>query len=392
MGEGCPRSTGPARPPPCRQRCSPSGPVTPAVAARVPVTGLARQNDDMEDTRALILAHLDGHAVPRLPAMPITMMFAARLAGVPYLEYCRDFRSLVRAQALVVEQFGIDHVSAISDPAREAVDLGAAVTWFADQPPALIDTCSLLADKATLAGLRLADPLGGGRMTDRVRGVEALRAGPGRSRLVEGWVEGPCAEAADLRGLGTLMLDFADDPAFVEELLDFAVRQAVAFARAQVDAGADLIGVGDAAASLVGPAIYREVVVPHERRLVQAIHEMGARVRLHICGNIRRSLPEVGTVGADIVDLDSMVPVAAARAAAGETQTLLGNLNPVAELMGSTPVAVAARVATCHAEAGRRFIVGAGCEVPAATPHANLAALTGYAHRTAPGDPAQLSW
>ncbi|MFN8631516.1 MAG: uroporphyrinogen decarboxylase family protein [Chloroflexota bacterium] len=340
----------------------------------------------MQDSRTLVLAHLDGMPVDRLPAMPITMMFASRLAGVPYREYCTDFRALVAGQGLVAERFGVDHVSAISDPAREAVDLGADVTWFEDQPPALDDARALLlADKRRLATLRPADPLGGGRMTDRVRGVEALRAGPGATRLVEVGgrpLRGGCGPARDRHADARLRRR----PGLRRGPL--RLRRAPGHrlcGGAQVDAGADLIGVGDAAASLVGPAVYREFVLPHERQLVEAIHAMGARVRLHICGNIRRSVRDIATLGADIVDLDSMVPIAAARADAGPAQVLLGNLNPVTELMDATPGDVAARLAACHHEAGSRFIVGAGCEVPPATPHANLEALTSFARGTRPG-------
>lgn len=336
------------------------------------------------DSRGLVLGHLAGASIERLPAMPITMMFAARLAGIPYADYCRDHRLLARAQGLVAERFGFDHVSCISDPTREASDLGARIEWFADQPPAVDEGNALLADARDLASLRQPDPLGGGRMTDRIEAVDLLRAGGGSSRLVEGWVEGPCAEAADLRGINTLMLDFFDDPAFVNDLFDFTTRLAMEFARAQVDAGVDIVGVGDAAASLVGPSIYEEMVWPHEKRLVDHIHGLGARVRLHICGNMSRSVAAMGRLGADIIDLDSLVPLDAARAAAGPDQVLLGNLNPVTELMSSTPGEVTRLLTECHRQAGPRYIVGAGCEIPAATPHENVDALVAFARATHP--------
>ena len=209
-----------------------------------------------------ILAKLRGEPTDSLPLMPITMMFAADLAGVHYGDYARDYRVLADAQVAVAERFDFDYVSAISDPAREASDLGAAVEWFDDQPPAIVESRALLGEKSKLAGLRLPDPAAPGRMRDRVEAVRLLAERTGATRIVEGWVEGPCAMGADLRGLNTLMLDFFDDPPFVEALFDFTVRMEVEFARAQVEAGATLIGVGDAAASLVGPKLYTEFVLP----------------------------------------------------------------------------------------------------------------------------------
>jgi len=49
-------------------------------------------------------------------------------------------------------------------------------------------------------------------------------------------IEGPCAEAADLRGIKNLMLDFFDDPPFVRDLFDFALELELCFAKAQVEA------------------------------------------------------------------------------------------------------------------------------------------------------------
>jgi MtaA/CmuA family methyltransferase len=326
-----------------------------------------------------ITAKIRGEACDRLPFMPITMMFAADVAGISYRRYATDGEALAGAQLRVAEEFGCDHVSVISDPAREVSDLGGAVEWFEDQPPALSGDVPLLGDKATLKTLQVPDPESPGRMNDRVSGVRALAARAGSSLMVEGWVEGPCAMAADLRGMSPLMLDFFDDPEFVNDLMDFCVRMETRFAAAQVNAGATLIGVGDAAASLVGPKIYTEFVLAWEQRLIESIHALGVPVRLHICGNTKRIVRGMGETKCDIVDLDFLTSLSEGRAAMGPDQVLLGNLDPVRALRDGTPDSVYAAVAECHAQAGSRYIVGAGCEVPRGTPVENIRAMARYA-------------
>jgi len=338
--------------------------------------------------RERVLALLAGQPVDHLPLMPITMMFAADQAGVKYREYATNGRVMAEAQVRTAERFGFDYVSGISDPAREAADCGATVEYFPDQPPAINEAAALLADKTSLRRLRPPDPLGGGRMHDRVKGVARMGELVGRELIVEGWIEGPCAEGADLRGINALMLDFVDDAAFVRDLFEFVIELEFRFARAQVDAGAALIGMGDAAASLVGPRIYDELVWPYERRLVDRVHALGVPVRLHICGNTSRCLAGMARLGCEIVDLDYLVDLATARRTMGPDQVLLGNLNPVTALRQATPGGVTAGIAACHRAAGKRFIVGAGCEVPRDTPPANVLALTEYARTHQPEKPA----
>jgi MtaA/CmuA family methyltransferase len=326
-------------------------------------------------SRERLLAMLDGRPVDHLPCMPITMMFAADRIGARYRDYATDYRVLVEAQIRTAKEFKFDYVSVISDPAREAADCGAAVHYFEDQPPAIDETHARLADKTALAGLRMPDPLGGGRMHDRVQAAALFKERVGQEKLIEGWIEGPCAEAADLRGINTLMLDFYDDPTFVRDLFEFIVQMELPFARAQVEAGIDLMGVGDAAASLVGPAIYEEFVWPYEKKLVDGLHAMGTRVRLHICGNTRRILPGMGKLSCEIVDLDFMVPLAEGREKMGAHQVLLGNIDPVRALRDGTPDSVTAAIAECHRQAGPRYIVGVGCEVTRDTRSENVRAL-----------------
>jgi uroporphyrinogen-III decarboxylase len=56
--------------------------------------------------RERILAHLAGASVNCLPAMPITMTFAARGIGASYLEYCTDSRVQVEGQISVADAYG----------------------------------------------------------------------------------------------------------------------------------------------------------------------------------------------------------------------------------------------------------------------------------------------
>ena len=164
--------------------------------------------------RERVHAMLEGRPVDTLPAMPITMMFAADQIGAKYYDYATNYRVLADAQVAVAERFDFDYVSV--------------------------------------------------------------------------WIEGPCAEGADLRGINTLMLDFYDDPAFVRDLFEFIVEVESRFARFQVAMGADLIGVGDAAASLVGPKLYNELVWPYER-------EVGRRTARQ--RGLRRGCTSAGTRG-----------------------------------------------------------------------------------------------
>ncbi len=329
--------------------------------------------------RERVLAMLAGQPVDHLPAMPITMMFAADHSRVKYLDYATNYRVMVEAQMRVAEDYDFDYVSVISDPGCEAADCGATVKFYPDQPPAIDEAHALLAEKARMARLRVPDPLGGGRMHNRVKAVAHFKERLNGQRVIEGWIEGPAAEAADLRGINTLMLDFYDDPAFVQDLFAFVVEMEIAFAAAQIAAGADLIGIGDAAASLVGPRMYQDYVWPAEQKLVEGVRARGGRVRLHICGNTRHLLEGMGRLGCEIVDLDSLAPLAEGRAKMGPRQVLLGNIDPVRVLRNGTPASVGEAVAECHRQAGPRFIVAAGCEVPRDTPAENLRALVAYA-------------
>jgi uroporphyrinogen-III decarboxylase len=168
------------------------------------------------------------------------------------------------------------------------------------------------------------------------------------------------------------------DPAhlWVEELLAICAEVSVAFARAQVEAGADIIGIGDAIASQISPEMYRRFALPYEKRVFDAVHELGALGRLHICGNTTHLLELMPESGADIIDLDWMVDWPKAGALFGDRLPLCGNFDPVAIMLQGTPQEVYRATLDCLETGGRLNISGAGCEIPDNTPPKNLQAQT----------------
>ena len=323
--------------------------------------------------RERYMAVLQGDRPDVLPRLPILMQFAAEHIGSYYGAFASDYRVLVEANLRCAEDFGIDQLNTMSDPYRETAGFGAPIEYPRNGVPICLKPP--LEDTPDLAGLPRPDPAVAPRMRDRIDAVRAYKERTGERYSIMGWVEGPAAEAADLRGVSNFFMDLIDDPAYASALMGRCIDTAVEFARHQMAAGADTIGIGDAVASQVSAKTYESLILPHERALVAALHEMKACVRLHICGNIRHLLPGIATLGVEIVDIDHMVSLVDARRVLGPRVVLSGNVDPVACVMRGTPETIAAAARRCYAEAGEPFMVNAGCEIPAATPPANLRAL-----------------
>ena len=320
-----------------------------------------------------VYARIQGKPVDKIPNMNIAMGLVAKAAGASYKEYVQDYRKLVSGNLICAERYGFDSVSAISDPMREASAFGAVLTFPDDGVPYC--AAPLLAERLDPGRLTIADPLESPRTLDRIRGVELLRQKALDDYPVIGWVEGVLAETADLRGVSALMWDLADgeDESALREIMDIVYTQQCRFALEQIKAGADIIGVGNAVASLIGPKLYEEYGLMHDKALVQFIHDNGAMAKLHICGNITAILPLLTRVEPDIIDIDWMVGFREAAKLFEDAKTsVCGNIDPVAVLLQGDAPSIERSVLECASVNDATTLIAAGCEVPAATPEENL--------------------
>ena len=209
-------------------------------------------------------------------------------------------------------------------------------------------------------------------MSDRIEAVRLLHEQANKVVPVMGWVEGAMAEANDLLSDSIMMTTFYDAPEWLTTLMERITEVEIAFARIQIDAGADIVGLGDAIASIVSPSMYRRFALPYEKRIFDAVHEKGALARLHVCGNTSKILPDMLTSGADFIDVDWMVDYARAAEVFGERAGLVGNFDPVSVMYSGSEQAIEEAVTHCLEVGGSRSFSAAGCEIPDGTPQNNL--------------------
>jgi MtaA/CmuA family methyltransferase len=313
------------------------------------------------------LGAIRGEPVDRVPVFPLLMFLAADRAGISYRTFASSAHALAEAQLNMFERYPIDAITACSDAFRLSADLGGEIVFPEDKPPYLARP--LVRGEEDILRMRpveIGTP--GSRSAERVAAVREMAGAVGERCLVLGWVDMPFAEACSLVGVADFMLMLSDRPELAHRLLEFLTGLVCDFAVAQVQAGAPMIGSGDAAASLVSSRMYREFALPYEQRVVQAVHAAGGMVKLHICGNTRHLLTDMVKSDADLFNVDHLVSLGdAAEVYKAAGKCFKGNLNPVADLMQSDAVTCRARAEECLRLAqGGRYMLSAGCEIPAA--------------------------
>ena len=323
-----------------------------------------------------------------IPVAPFMGNHGARVAGVPVDEYCRSGRLMAAAQSWAWEVYHQDVVVAQSDNYYIAEGFGTVVEHHADSTPSLKRPA--IQDLSDIGRLVVPDPRKDGRMpvyleaigrlADRFAGQVAVRA-PGT---------GPFSLASHLMGTERFLMELAMadlEPGGQAErslrtLMSLTTEALIAFAKACLEAGANIVQNGDSLASIdmISPDMYRRWAWPYEQRFFAEVNPLAARrgaaTLLHICGNMTPVLDRMADTGANILELDAKVDLRLAKKQVGHRVCLMGNLNPVSILWRGTTADVehAAREAILAAgEAG--FILGSGCEVPMAAPQENIATM-----------------
>jgi uroporphyrinogen decarboxylase len=112
--------------------------------------------------------------------------------------------------------------------------------------------------------------------------------------------------ASYLRGQTTFLMDMIEHPKLVRELIDIALSYDMRVTERMVQAGVDVVVLGDDYADKNGPMMsprhFREFILPGLKRAVDNAHRAGAYVVKHTDGNIMPLLDMIVEAGVDAIN------------------------------------------------------------------------------------------
>ncbi|MHC4181470.1 MAG: uroporphyrinogen decarboxylase family protein [Planctomycetota bacterium] len=314
----------------------------------------------------------------RLPVFACSEEFDVKWHGrYGYEEVCQDGRKITEVWIAAIEHFDYDWAWLQVDDCFEFEPLGVGTHGEGN---ILRATKGYLpATQQTLDNLRIPDPETDGRMPEKLEAIRLIREHFGDRVLIEGSCAAPYSSVGLLFGLEETMMLAATQPDLLARACDFFVELQSCYIRAQIEAGADAIWLGDcnAFSGMLSLEQYRRFAFPSCKRLVEQAHEHGAIVHLM---NSEVSVPYLlaeSELGVDIINCGPGADMAeVCKALAGKT-CISGNLDPIEVLMRGSPQQVAREaeriVRTCHPAGGYLFCTG---EMnPRDTPVENMRAM-----------------
>jgi uroporphyrinogen decarboxylase len=171
-----------------------------------------------------------------------------------------------------------------------------------------------------------------------------------------------------------------------DELLGKLVAVTSAYARAQVEAGADVIQVFDSWVGCLSVEDYRQYVLPRTTELIKTLKASGAPV-IYFGTDTSTLLASIKETEADVIGLDWRIPLDGGWKRLGSDVAVQGNLDPVVLCADWKQVKAGARRILDQAGGKPGHIFNLGHGILPETPVENVRALAEYVQEHSAGAP-----
>ncbi|MFZ0928940.1 MAG: MtaA/CmuA family methyltransferase [Syntrophobacteraceae bacterium] len=295
-------------------------------------------------------------------------------SGVSFPQAHVDANAMAELALAGHETIGFDTVMPEYSVHQEAAALGCEVDWGSrDQMP----------DSRNFPYADFSDVVVPENILEKpsmrvvLDALSILRHHVGGKAAIVGKVMGPWTLAYHMAGTQNLLLHVGlGEKDKINKMLRRLMQVTTAFARAQFQAGADIVVLADhATGNLVGPYHYKEYLLPIHQEMTATIE---GPLILHVCGNCTDRLELFAEAGFDGYHFEWQVDAKAAVERIGHRMCLVGNVNNAQTLFQGSPEDVR-KQARYAIEAGVN-IIAPECAIPLSTPMDNLKALVAAVH------------
>ena len=327
-------------------------------------------NGVLEDVKRCIKLGLP----EKMPVFALTEEFDVGQSGLTYEEYTANAENAALIHRKGIERFNYDWACVYMDDCIEFEPMGVKTIGNKNIPRSV--SKFLPASYASLDSLKIPDPYKDGRMPILLDTIRKLREKFGDTVLICGRTPAPFSASTLLYGMQETMLLMVDAPQLLFDTMSFLAEVEINFARAQIDAGAHALWIGDCCASsrFLSVPCYQQFAIEPAKNLLSAIKDMNAfsfyfGAEKNICHLIASA-----AINADVIGLSENADLVECKAAVDGKVCLMGNLDPINIMLNGTPEMVRTEVESIISKVSVKggHLVNTGEGVPMATPVNNV--------------------
>jgi uroporphyrinogen decarboxylase len=312
----------------------------------------------------------------RIPVVTGSEEFDVRWYGkYTYEEFCQDGDKMFEVMKAAVERFDYDWAWLQIDDCFEFEPVGVKVKGEGNILRATYGYLSPTWE--TLKKLPVIDPLKDGRMPEKLKAIRKLKEYFRDTVLIVGSCAAPFSAIGLTFSIGESMMLMFTDPEFLHAAMEYWNEFYKRFIKAQQDAGADAIWLGDcnAFSSMVSVPLYNEHIFPVTKDLVDYCEkDLNIMIWMHNSEIMLEHVLSHIPLGVSFESIGPGGDIEVIRNATKGIQPISGNLDPIKVLWQGNPDSIRADVERIIkiCKPGGGFIFNSGEMNPRMIPEENM--------------------
>jgi MtaA/CmuA family methyltransferase len=336
----------------------------------------------MDDVRTCV----DLGVPKRVPVFSLSEEFDVKWYGkYSYEDTCQDGAKMAETLIAATARFDYDWVWVQIDDCFEFEPLGVGTKGEGNILRATKEY--LPVSPQTLRNLKIPDPEKDGRMPEKLRAIKKIREHFGDTVCVTGGLAAPFSSVGLLYGLTESMMLMYTDPGLLRDTMDFFVELQKTWGRAQFNAGAHAVWLGDCSAmsNLISADQFKEFVFEPCKKVVDDFNLAGGLTFLHNSEESPAHIEIATEFGASAINVGPGIDIGKAKETVRGKTCLMGNLEPIEVLMNSPSETVgkeAERIMNTG-KTGGGYMFNTGEMNPRGVPESNMEAMLKTARENA---------